>query len=63
MHEVRFLLFLTLAATGTAAAVTAAASLFLLAKTDDGIAHRETQHRQNDDISHDFDDGDLDDME
>ena len=52
MHEVRFLLFLTLAAPGTAAATTAAASLFLLAQAPDGMANRKTQHRQNDDISH-----------
>ena len=54
MHEVRFSLFLTLAATGTAAATTAAAPFFLLAEAADGMAHRKTQHRQNDDISHGF---------
>ena len=54
MHEVRFLLFLTLAAPGTAAATTAAAPFFLLAEPADGMAHRKTQHRQNDDISHGF---------
>ena len=53
-NEVRFLLFPIPAAPGAAAAIAAAAPFFLLAEAADGMAHRKTQHRQNDDISHGF---------
>ena len=53
-NEVRFPLFLTLAAPGAAAAIAAAAPFFLLAKPADGMAHCKTQYSQYDDISHGF---------